>query len=167
MTDSKYPASSATEMLLRLAQTPVEPPMHLWPRIQTAQALRVRRRRVRRWAAGCGALVLIVAATLGGLQHALSTRLRESGDIDWQARAQALELQWHALASDQSGSPAKAVAWDAEPAAFELANLDRRLQSAYESDLRRNDLAALWKRRSELLDTLIAARKHGLILTRI
>ena len=53
------------------------------------------------------------------------------------------------------------------PATSELAEIDRRLQAAYEHRTYADQLVPLWKRRSELLDALIAARKERLTLTRI
>jgi|GEM_PF-1513858 len=157
--------SLAPSLRQRIAQAPAEPPADLWARIEAAHFRRVRHRRVRRWTAcSVGVVVLLVGVVVVSPHRA---SLVQSGEveIDWQARAEALELQWHALDSKQgtSGTPT----WNAEPAEVELGDLDRRLQLAYERAARKSELAALWKHRSELLDSLILARKQGLVLTHI
>lgn len=157
--------SQTTAILRTIADAPSEPPRDLWTRIEAAHSTRVRRRRLHRFAAGSviGA-VLVGAIALGGL-HISPVVPGRGADVDWQARAQALELQLQVL---ERANPAAAVAaYAANPAASELVDVDQRLQSAYEHGKYTNELAPLWKRRSELLDTLIAARKEGLTLASI
>lgn len=99
--------------------------------------------------------------------HPPSGTPERNADIDWQARAQALELQLQTLEHRRDTSAATLAANDVGPAAVELEDIDHRLQAAYERGSYTNELVPLWKRRSELLDTLITARKQGLKLTRI
>lgn len=140
-----------------------EPSADLWTRIEAAHGLRSRRRRLRRLAAGgmfCVALAGVVA--LRGPHAPLA-----APEIDWQARAQALELQLLAMEQENRVPVATAATFNTDPATSELAEIDRRLQAAYEHKNPVSQLLPLWKRRSELLDALIAARREGLTLTRI
>jgi len=109
---------------------------------------------------------LLASAALVGL-HVPADALNRGTQIDWQARAQALELQLQALRHERDSSDAMTTATAPDPAAIELESIDHRLQAAYEHGAYANELVPLWKRRSELLDTLIVARKEGLKLTRI
>lgn len=133
-----------------------EPSADLWQRIARAHVRRVRRARLR-YAGGAATVALICALIIAG------SRWHADEAIDWQARAQALELQLAAL--DRSPGAASAVGTGGVEG--ELAQIDRRLQTEYEQARYTNKLVPLWKRRSELLDTLIVARKRGLALTRI
>ena len=168
MTPMNHEAQPETASILqRIADAQPEPPADLWQRIEAAQGRRVRRRRQQRFAA-CGMLgVALVGAFLLRGTFPSSAAPERGAEIDWQARAQALELQLLAVERENGAPVAATVAFDADPATSELAEIDRRLQSAYERKMYTNQLAPLWKRRSELLDALIAARKEGLTLTRI
>jgi hypothetical protein len=139
---------------VRLDELPLlEPSTQLWPRIAAARQRVVRRRRVR-IVAGVGALALFVLL-------AIPVWLPRSGDtVDWQARAQALELQLRALA------PAAGSA-DVGAMQLEIANLDRTLQTAYDEGGDESRLSPLWKKRSELLDALLEARRRHLLINRI
>jgi hypothetical protein len=87
-------------------------------------------------------------------------KLREPPAVDWQARAQALEMQLNdALA--QRDLP---VSVDTEE---ELERVDLALQAAYDRGANKTELVPLWKQRSELLSLLLAARQQQLALTRI
>lgn len=162
------PASPETASILRrVAEVRTEPPADLWSRIEMAHAKRTSRRRLRRLAGGsvlCAALIGFISFSS---LHLPSSAPGPRTDVDWQARAQALELQLQALENSRGLSAATLAANDADPATVELEDIDHRLQAAYEHGLYTNELVPLWKRRSELLDTLITARKQGLKLTRI
>ena len=88
------------------------------------------------------------------------SRTRPPGAVDWQARAQALELQLRAL---DAGRPADAHG-DADD---ELVRVDAALQAAYDDGGDRQQLEMLWKRRSELLNMLVRARAHNVEISRI
>ena len=151
------------QQLHAAALVPAEPPVDLWARIEQAHAQRVVRRA--RWRYAGGALTVALICTLIGAGGHWYPRASAAGDetIDWQARAQALELQLAAL----DRTPTSATVADAGDVEADLARVDRLLQTAYEHDAYTNELVPLWKRRSELLNTLIVARKQGLALTRI
>ena len=108
-----------------LADTSAEPAMlppsaDLWQRIATAHVARKRRRAMRRIAGVGSAAVLVVAMVTVGV-----IKLREPATVDWQARAQALEMQLNeALA--QRDLP---VSGDTEE---ELERVDVALQAAYD-----------------------------------
>jgi hypothetical protein len=144
-----------------------EPPDDLWSRIASARSRQLRRRAQMRNASGLLVAGFAVALVFLGPRWA-GIPLRNDDAVDWQARAQVLELQLAAV--DRSHNPESASgAVDVEA---ELGEIDRRLQIAYESkgaDAARyaNELMPLWKRRSELLNTLILTRQQGLALTRI
>jgi len=143
-----------------LADTTAEPAMlppsaDLWQRIASAHVARKRRRAIRRVAGVGGAAVLVIAMVTAGV-----IKLREPHAVDWQARAQALEMQLNeALA--QRGLP---MSVDTEE---ELERVDLALQSAYDRGANKTELVPLWKQRSELLSLLLAARQQQLALTRI
>ncbi|MGH8123735.1 MAG: hypothetical protein ACREPT_13295 [Rudaea sp.] len=136
-----------------------EPSADLWTRIAQAHARRRAQRIRARYISGALAAALLCALAIlatrwhGGTAHG-------DENIDWQARAQALELQLAALDRTQTTA-------DAGDVEGELAHVDRLLQAAYDHPVYTNELIPLWKRRSELLNTLIVARKQGLALTRI
>src|SRR5580765_6591508 len=122
------PIETVNAILQRIGDAQPEPPADLWTRIEAAHGMRSRRRRLRRLAAGgmfCAALAGAVA--LHSL-HAPSA----APEIDWQARAQALELQLLALEHENRVPVATAANFNADPATSELAEIDRRLQTAYE-----------------------------------
>jgi hypothetical protein len=138
------------------AQPAMLPPSaDLWQRIATAHVARKRRRAIQRVAGAGSAAVLIIAMVTAGV-----IKLREPAAVDWQARAQALELQLNdALA--QRDLP---MSGDTEE---ELERVDLALQSAYDRGANKTELVPLWKQRSELLSLLLAARQQQLALTRI
>jgi len=78
--------------------------------------------------------------------------------VDWQARAQALEVQLNAVAARNDNNGVV----DAE-----LARIDAALQSAYDRGAATNELVPLWKQRSDLLGALLTARQQQVTLTRI
>ena len=131
----------------------------LWSRISATHARRVSRRRWQRLGLGTALTVAIASAALFYPHHAA----REQEHIDWQARAQALELQLAVLQSEH----AAVASAGADDITAELDAVDQRLRSAYESGPPTVDVSPLWQRRSELLDTLLAARKQGIALTHI
>jgi hypothetical protein len=144
-----------------LATSTFEPPADLWPRIAQLHVTRRQHRRRRRWlgagAALCAGLVIVV--TLARLPH----RAGDDASVpDWQARAQALEIQLSAHAEPASNTNPQSL--DAES---ELAQVDRALQSAYDRGGEKSELVPLWKQRSELLSALLAARRQSLTLTQI
>lgn len=148
---------------LPLGRLPVvEPSPDLWPRIAAAQQQRLQRIRTRRRLgfAGGGALALLIAIGLGsGVDRPVP---RDA--IDWQARAQALELQLRALAASRPGGTAAALAGATQN---ELVLIDAALQAAYDNGSERTRIDALWKRRSELLGALLQARTHDVEISRI
>ncbi|HEY2397276.1 MAG TPA: hypothetical protein VGH81_15045 [Rudaea sp.] len=151
---------------LRLEQLPhVEPSAELWPRIARAHRQRLRQARVRRLSAWCGgAGVLLLAALIGASGGWFDMRQPSSTTVDWQARAQALELQLRALNAAASRQVDAAIGSDAQD---ELVLVDLALQAAYDEGAAQERLTALWKRRSELLDVLVSARRHNMQISRI
>lgn len=138
------------------AVTPLAPPPELWPRIATAHIARLERRRVWRIVAGSALALVLSLALSWPLLHA-----PDPAAIDWQARAQALELQLDALplptATDSLGQLAEG----------ELAHVDQSLQAAYDRGARINEMSPLWQRRSELLESLLELRRQQAVSTRI
>ena len=142
---------------LKYSKTP-EPPApspELWARIARAHlARRARRQRLQMVGAAsfAVALVAMVLAWPGGVPG-----------TDWEARAQALELELHAL-------PVRGID-GYNPAAVEaesrLMQLDRALQAAYDRGAGNSELTPLWKQRSELLSTLLAVRQENVAATQI
>lgn len=128
-----------------------ELPQDLWPRIAQAHVQR-RRRRFRVRLAG---VMLFVLTGSGAL-----LMLPQPAGTDWQARAQALEIELHGFPAD-IGDPA------AREARSGLERVDSALQSAYDRGARTNELVPLWKERSELLSTLLAVRQQSAAITRI
>jgi hypothetical protein len=133
------------------------PAADLWPRIAAAHSARRQRRRMQRIGAG---VAVVLAAAVVLLPLAVP---KNSASIDWQARAQALEIELNAL-TELRANGGNAVAFDAEA---ELSSVDGALQSAYDRGAQKEELAQLWKKRSELLSVLLAARQQQLTLTRI
>jgi len=132
------------------------PAADLWPRIAAAHRTRQRRRRMRRLAAfAIGLSTAFAAAVLLPGWFA-----QPAAAVDWQARAQALEMQL-------SASPTLSDASNAGVLDAELARVDIALQAAYDRGAQANELIPLWKQRSELLSALLAARQQQLTLTRI
>ncbi|MGA9335832.1 MAG: hypothetical protein WBV39_16240 [Rudaea sp.] len=126
----------------------------LWPRIVAARTRRVRRRRNLRFVSA-GSFVLV--ALCGVLAFALwrAPVQDAASTVDWQARAQALELQLDALPM-----PAHVEGDRALNTLSEIARVDADLQSAYDRGAARDAILALWKRRSELLAVLLAERRR-------
>jgi hypothetical protein len=131
-------------------------PPDLWPRIATAHLTRQRRRRTQRVIAAGTATAAAIAAVFVITAWFAQAPPR----VDWQARAQALEIQLSALSNPTN--VANTVVVDAE-----LARLDVALQAAYDRAAPADELVSLWKQRSELLDALIAVRQQQIALTRI
>ena len=142
--------AALTQRLHGSALPVVEPPADLWSRIVERHGRERQRARRRRLVAlgAAAASVLAVAGALVALRHP------GGDDIDWQARAQALELRLHAFDSAGAGAAA-------ESAEAQLAQLDALLQAAYDNGAQRTEVVALWKRRSELLDTLLRLRQRN------
>jgi hypothetical protein len=139
----------------------IQPPGDLWARIESAHAYRSHRRRLQRMLGAGFFMVLLICGTAMGTRWYLSAG-SHGGEVDWQARAQALELQLQALES-----PRDTTSVGVGQVESELAQVDRSLQSAYDRGTYTNELIPLWKRRSELLDTLLVARRQRLALTSI
>jgi hypothetical protein len=134
------------------------PAADLWPRIAAAYNARRQRRRMQR--VGAAVAIMVIAVALVVLPVASP---KTAASIDWQARAQALEIELNALARLHANGES-AVAFDVEA---ELANVDGALQSAYDRGAQKEELAQLWKKRSAILSVLLAARQQQLTLTRI
>jgi hypothetical protein len=132
------------------------PPADLWPRIAATHSQRRQQRRRRRLAAGGGVFALIAALAF----TTISWR-QAAPAIDWQARAQALELQLDAMPTPAASDPL------AQLAESELAHLDGNLQAAYDRGAAPRDLDPLWQRRSELLDALLSVRRQQVLSSRI
>ena len=142
----------------RLATAPMsEPAPDLWSRIERAHLSRRQHRRRLRFA---GASLTVIA---GVAVFLAASRLPETASTDWQARAQALEMQLHtrALSIADIDNP---LSLDTES---ELARVDGALQTAYDHGATKGELVPLWKQRSELLSALLAARRQSLSVTRI
>jgi hypothetical protein len=141
----------------------LEPSADLWQKIAGAQQLRMRRARLRRMVLWCGSSVVLLAALIVGADGWFG-RTPSSVDVDWQARAQALELQLRALDADASARAGNPIAADAQS---ELALVDVALQSAYDEGAEQQRVRALWKRRSELLSALVNSRRQNMEISRI
>ena len=148
---------------LRLRELPVgEPSPDLWQRIADTHAGRLRRARRRRAMIGSGlAAMILVAVLVAPTWLAPSATQRE---VDWQARAQALELQLRAL---REGADAQADSAGALETQSEIARVDDALQTAYDTGAQKDQLELLWKRRSELLGALISVRQRHVEISRI
>ena len=148
---------------LRLSDITTTPPSvdiavsdDLWTRIASAHQARLRKRRQRR-GAGVGMVAVLVVAGLVGMYHGISVE----STVDWEARAEALEIQ---LNQAETMSHGARVTADTEN---ELARVDGALQAAYDHGADKSELVALWKQRSELLSVLLTVRQQQLALTRI
>jgi hypothetical protein len=149
---------------MRVGELPVlEPSADLWQKIAGAQQQRMRRARSRRMVLWCGGSVVLLAALIVGADDWFG-RTQSSMDVDWQARAQALELQLRALDAGASARAGIPIAVDAQN---ELALVDVALQSAYDEGAEQQRVRALWKRRSELLSALVNARRQNMEISRI
>jgi len=148
---------------LRLRELPVgEPSPDLWQRIAVTHAGRMRRARMRRAIIGSSlAAMILVAALVAPTWLAPSATQRE---VDWQARAQALELQLRAL---RVSADAHADSDGALETQSEIARVDDALQTAYDTGAEKDQLELLWKRRSELLGALISVRQRHVEISRI
>ena len=150
---------------LRLRELPVsEPSSDLWQRIAAAHHVRVRRAHVRRGLIGSGVAAALLAALFVVPGWLAQQPAASGGDIDWQARAQALELQLHALGTAGRARADNAGVLETQS---EIARIDDALQTAYDSGAEKERLAPLWKRRSELLDMLISVRQQRVQTSRI
>jgi hypothetical protein len=138
----------------------LEPSADLWSRIAQVHLTRRQQRRRRRFVgAGAAGIVLLVAVVAARLPH------RDAADraaTDWEARAQALELELYAHATPAGIE--NPIALDTES---ELAQVDRALQGVYDHGGQKSELVPLWKQRSELLSALLAARRQSLTVTHI
>ncbi|HET7063346.1 MAG TPA: hypothetical protein VFI49_03655 [Rudaea sp.] len=85
-------------------------------------------------------------------------------EVDWQARAQALELQLRALRDSTGARTDNAGALETQS---EIARVDDALQAAYDTGAEKDQLELLWKRRSELLGALISVRQRHVEISRI
>jgi len=150
---------------LPLGRLPVvEPAPDLWLRIAAAQQQRLRRIRTRRRFGFAGGAALAAALLIAiGLGSGVDRSVPRDA-IDWQARAQALELQLRALASNRPGGTAAALVGATQ---HELLLVDAALQAAYDNGSERGRIDALWKRRSELLGALLQARTNDVEISRI
>jgi hypothetical protein len=143
-----------------LADTSAEPMIlppsaDLWPRIAAAHVARKRRRAMRRIVGMGSAAVFLIAVVTANV-----VKTRETAAVDWQARAQALELQLNDAIAQRNAPPSG----DTEE---ELERIDLALQSAYDRGANKKELVPLWKQRSELLSVLLAVHQQQLALTRI
>lgn len=143
---------SFRELMANRPHTPAfVPSAELWPRIVAAHHARRRRRR---WqlvgALGFGTVLALLGAW---------SLLRVGQPIDWQARAQALEVELDTLPVTGRGT--------VPTAETELARIDAALQAAYDRGAHPEEVGPLWKARSELLDALLAAHRQQVQLTRI
>jgi hypothetical protein len=138
--------------------TPLSPPPQLWSRIAQAHRTRLRRRRIWRWASATSLATGLIA--LAGLIAWPARNNPPPAHVDWQARAQALELQLDTLPMPVYSQP---TARETETA---LTLLDRRLQAAYDRGGAAEEIGPLWQRRSELLDALLTARRQQFRSTR-
>jgi hypothetical protein len=138
--------------LARGLEAGAEAAADLWPRILVAHTQR-RRRRLR---------VRVASVLLAGMTGtAVLFMLPPSvPGTDWQARAQALEIELRAYPTDM-------VDADAREARSGLQRIDSALQAAYDRGAHANELGPLWKERSELLSTLLAVRQQSAAITRI
>ena len=136
----------------------LQPPPDLWQRIVAEHERRVVRRHRRRFLAASAVAAGVVLVLFG----AMTLQPERPAGIDWQARAQALELQVRAL---QAAAPVQGASGGV--AQSELAQLDRALQAAYDDGAEAARVDALWKRRSELLEALLRARRENLEISRI
>jgi len=148
---------------LRLRELPVgEPSPDLWQRIADSHVGRMRRARMRRGIVGSSLAALILLAVLVAPKW-LEPAATEHA-IDWQARAQALELQLRALRDSIGTHADNAGALETQS---EIARVDDALQAAYDTGAERDQLEQLWKRRSELLGALISVRQRHVEISRI
>ena len=158
MYEQKLNLQAIMQRLRTAAGVEPSPSAELWPRIAASYLAR-RKRRMRRRLAGAG---LAIAASLTGVVLVPAWLAHNPPTIDWQARAQALEMQIDALPM-----PFDAQAATAQHAEGELARLDTRLQAAYDRGAQHSELALLWQQRSELLGTLLAVRRQQFTPTQI
>jgi hypothetical protein len=144
---------------LRLRDLPDgEPSPDLWQRIADAHVGRMRRARMRRGIIGSSLAALTLLAVLVAPKWLDAER-----EVDWQARAQALELQLRAL-RDNNAHADNAGALETQS---EIARVDDALQAAYDTGAEKDQLELLWKRRSELLGALISVRQRHVEISRI
>jgi hypothetical protein len=133
--------------------TPLSAPPELWSRITIAHRTRSRRRRALQ-VLGSASVVLVMAAIAVGMQAWRAHDPASQARINWQARAQALELQLDTLPLPPSDASA------AVQTQSELARVDGYLQAAYDRGGAADEIGPLWQRRSELLDALLALRRQ-------
>lgn len=136
------------------------PSADLWSRIVAARAKQSRHRRVIGFVGG--GLATIVAATVLAFSPWRFMIQPPGAGVDWQARAQALELQLDSLPV-----PSHVENDHALQTVSDIASVDGDLQSAYDQGASREAILPLWKRRSELLGALLAERRQLPIVTDI
>lgn len=153
--------SSLRDMIGGASTTNDLPSPDLWSRIAVAHARRMRRRRnVRIVGAGLVSVFGICALLILSPWHGLTQDATAS--VDWQARAQALELQLDGLpmpVHSQSPSAMRTVS--------EISRIDNSLQAAYDGGASRDSILPLWKQRSQLLSALLAERLQQPAMTDI
>jgi hypothetical protein len=148
---------------LRLRELPVgEPSPDLWQRIADTHASRRRRTRLRRGITGSALAALLLVAVLVAPKWLAPSATEH--EVDWQARAQALEMQLRLLRDSSGAHSENAGALEAQS---EIARVDDALQAAYDAGAQPDQLEPLWKRRSELLGALISARQRHVEISRI
>lgn len=152
------PTFVALSQRLRLRELSIaEPSADLWARIVARQEQRLRGARIRRVGLSVGAATLAAAAALAAgvaWRHAATP-----ATIDWQARAQALELELRAADGARHRLSPDALS--------ELARVDAALQAAYDDGGAAARVTPLWRRRSELLSALLQARESNVEISRI
>ena len=158
MYDQELNLHAITQRLQVTAGVEPSPSAELWPRIAVSYLARRKRRMMRRLA-GAG---LAVAASLTVVALVPAWLAHNRSPINWQARAQALEMQIDALPMPTGAQDASA-----QYAEGELARLDTRLQAAYDRGAQHSELALLWQQRSELLGALLAVRRQQFTTTQI
>ncbi|HNR90823.1 MAG TPA: hypothetical protein PKO41_00220 [Dokdonella sp.] len=130
-----------------------EPEPRLWLDITATHRSRQRRRR--QVLVGSG---LALVASLVALVVLPPRGLSPASELDlWQARSQALEHQWQTLASLRGDARLRA----------QLRLIDGELQSAYDRGAGADELAPLWKQRSDALLDLINRGSDATALTRL
>ena len=136
-----------------------DPPDALWARVVERRAAHVRRARVR----------TVAAASVAALALALGWRFAVRAPVDElagdaQARSGALEVE---LANARAGSAAEDATATVREVESRLARVDDELQSAYDRRAPHEELARLWRERSELESALLAAYRRPADLVRL
>lgn len=129
----------------------------LWSRIASAY---LRQRARRRYSRGAG-IAAVVVGLIGIASVFNASRLSRlsSPGIDWRARSEALELQLDSLNATADADADNTVVVSLRSS---LSRLDNNLQTAYDHGASDNELAPLWRQRSQLLNNLLLARQGRL-----